>query len=359
MPATTIFPPILFVGVSCSEIIGSNSGTPFAKDMKRDYQKKFRIIIQNKVYAHTGFVCQHPALPVDFSVYYTPFGDYFDTQSVLIKKSAMPEHGEEDWQSWIVTCDYSADQEKKEPKKRDSSEPQSDPPEVHWETEVVQKAMPLDLNGNAFTNSSYVPYKPAPTIEMVRPILVFSRNEYVFGPQQIDTYAFASNLFTFLGRDQGYVRCDPPVAQKMFKGNLQFYKVTYRIKFGASFPLANKVFIREWNGFPGAGITPLWQINQEQQLYEWMDVIDMLDEGFLKLADIDESSSDPNAKPKPITRNGRQLSQPVLLNGMGQELKMINGKPDPTKGPVYNRFQVAKYTDLNALLTWLPYPFTP
>ncbi len=329
---------------SIGELIGSNEGTPFSHDNKREHTKRFLVRVLDRFYANDAYVCSHPALPQPYSVYISPLGEVVDNQALMIKKSAAPQNPD-DWATWIVTCLYSTDLGNRQKRSPSSdNQPQLEYPTLHWESETVQKAFPYDLDGQCFQNSARCPYKPAPTVELVRPVLVFTRNQLTFGLSDITQWGYVTNSEVFLGRLAGQARCDPPSAEAMYRGVLGYFKVTWKIKFGAKYPTKIAIKIRQ------VGDTGFYERITEQQQYEQLDVIDILDEGFMR---IETDANSPNKdKPVPILKNARQVTTAQLLDGQGQPLDSPTG--DAFSEPYYNRFTVCGEADLRELISQGP-----
>lgn len=323
--------------ISCGEMEDSNSGTPVSMDGITEYTKNFLIVIDDKSLAHSAAICAHPELPKKGAFYRTPLNNYFD-EFALMDKSSAQVLNKDDWSKWIATLHYTSRMPSGGPRKQQGqNNPEQDPPSVHWETEVIQKAMPFDLNGRPFNNSATTAYKPAPTMELARPVLVFTRNELTFGPFKIDYWALRFNNRVFMGRPIGTCRCEPPTGEMVFHGNLRYWRVTYRIKLGAVFKMTQKIQIRSK---VGNAVT----IAQEEYLYERMDVIDLLDEGYMELG----VGGPWDGKPVNIKRNGSNITAAVPLDGLGHAINYATVGPNLPE--VYNRFLVSQSADLNDLL---------
>lgn len=164
----------------------------------------------------------------------------FDLLSLAIKFSSK-RLTDADWGQWLVTVNYST---KLPPGGFPNSpggpqgdgannNPELEPPDIEYDYEVGQEAPQSDLDKKAYLNSAKLPFSPPPKFPAGYPILMISRNELGFNTQRANQYAFALNSDIFMGYRPETVMCYPPKAKLVFKGPLQYWRVTYRLKFAA------------------------------------------------------------------------------------------------------------------------------
>jgi len=281
------------------ELPEGRAGTPFNHGGAREYTRKFLVHIKNKEMGPVA-VCWHPGLPKRYDFYKSKSGVEYDLTSLCIKKSAVPKNTQQgdDWVQWIVTCEYSSELGKMaapddpgdpgDPGKPESGDspksagastnPELEPPELEWDWEIKNEAIPVDLDGQPFINSANQPLSPPPTVEVAFPVLVVTRNELQYDVDVAAEYAYAVNQDVFMGRDAGTVQCMPARAKAVYRGFLQYYRVTYRLRIRTD------------------GKT--WQP-------------EYLDAGTCRLQN---TPGAPNqGQPVPIIRFGAPITQPVLL----------------------------------------------
>lgn len=300
--------PVLsdFFGTVEEQFTGRN-GVPFNHGGERTYVRRFRVMVKYNTLSSMA-VCSHPAIPRPYSIYVSGNGVEYDPWALLVNLSAEQESsgGESDWQPWIVTARYSSELGKMgtpdnpgfpgDPLQANESgapsnkagaagNPELEPPEVEWDWDIVHRAKQYDLDQTPFVNSTGQPLTPAPTFEVAMPVLVVTRSDLSFDIDVAQQYAFAVNDKPFYGYGVDMVLCNPPKAKQIYRGPLQYSRVTYRL--------------RIWVGEPGTTWQPQY-----------------IDAGTCRL---ENTPGAPNqGKPVPIIRGPHAITQPVLLHN-GQE----------------------------------------
>lgn len=297
------------------ELDTEHTGTVFnALDGHREYTRLFLVRVKDKGLGPLA-VCTAKYLPRPWSSYMSKDGLEFDLLAKAQEISAtQPE--KTDWAVWHVTVKYST---KMPPGgipttpgwpagpggpggaggKGAANNPEMEPPEERWESIEVQRAWPVDLDGKAFVNTAGVPLNPAPTVEVGMPVYVLTRNELFYNYETAAKYSFAVNSDKiFGGAAPGTVRLRPPVAVKQYKGDYEFWRVTYRfeifVPFKADFGDGEKVIQKDW-----------------QPVY--------LNMGMSELKIRPKEGGGLSWQPVPIVGpNGTTVSEPVFLNAAGQ-----------------------------------------
>jgi hypothetical protein len=339
------------------ELFQERPGSPFNADGSRDYTRKFLVVVKRKGLS-VATVCSAPGLPAPWSSYIAGSDvdgiTEFDPSALLIKYSAEPQ-SRDDWQNWIVTANYSTNiPAGGEPfqggganafgnqRGGAGNNPEMEAPEVEWDADVQQRAPLTDLDGFAFVTSADQPFYPAPQFEYANAVLTITRNELGFNWQTAMQYAFAVNKEKILGADPECVLCLPPRAKWTWRGKTGYYRVTYKLRFGA---------------LKDDGVT----------LEKWQAVV--LDAGTMKR----ETRMVPNplagtagqpaqirhpkyGQPVPIYNGqGHPVTTPVLLDGRGNEAPMViarkpngepivddDGVPIERKKPSYLTFRIRR-----------------
>lgn len=332
------------------ELRETRDGTPFSADYEGTYVRRFLVVFNNTVdnkFLGSHAACRAPGIPLPFAPYQTADGKEWDLSSLMIRVSAHQQIGEDRYH-WIVTCEYS----NKVPEGgvplevgygSDTAgaqmEPQKQPPEIEWDFEVVNRAPRKDLRNKAFLNSAAQPFKPSPTFEFGRAVLVMTRNELDFDRKRATRYAFAVNSDKFLGCEPGTVQCMPPRAKQMFRGSIVYWRVSYRLRFGVSAPKDTRV------GRGGQLLSGAVQAAglDTEKLETWQPEI--LDAGLCEINKI--AITQNYGKQIPIFRDGIPISQEVLLDGTGSVLKPDK---DGEFTPVYLKFYIYRQEPFIPLL---------
>lgn len=329
--------------VSLGEMESGIEGTPFNVTGVREYVKKYKVVVNTKEVGPVT-VARSQGIPLPFTPYFGFNRNEYDNRALLVRKSAKPEK-EDDWQVWIVTCEYSSDlsqangiADNGEPTggadgggggnggSGGDSSPEDQRPDYSWSSEDFMYAPPRDLKGKAFLNRARMPFSPAPTFPMSIQVFHISRSELSFDRKKAKEWSYAINSLPFMGANRGNVLCMPIVAKQKYEGPSAYWRVDYTLKF--------------W-----------WD---EDTFDGW--------EPFLLNAGLCELQPIPNAaalviggvgiaveRPTPILSGGHPISQPVLLD--------INGKravQDPKTGiiePNWISFTMHKKRDLNLLFS--------
>ncbi len=307
--------------ISCNEIEVSRDGTPFVASHVRTYKRQFRVIVDNPL-AESNQICQAGPIPLPFAPYTSADGGDYDVSALCVKIAAA-QQVPDDRMHWIVTCDYSTEMPEGGPSAcfygsfplGAQNQPELEPWVISWEPETITKAYQYDRNGNAFTSSAGKPFKPAPSYQTARAVLCFTRNQLTFGREQIVNYSYAVNSDDFLGAIPGAAQCMPPTGKLMFRGNTAYWRVTWKVKFGGEDP-----------SYPDG--------------VETFDPVYLLDQDTFRLQDI--PGSPDLGKAVPILRHGVPVTDPLLLNGIGQPIG-VDDRPE------YREFNIYRTMPFNAL----------
>ncbi len=319
------------------EIFAGSVGTGFTTNNVRNYVRKLRVILDSDFtenrFASPGDVQVYPGLP-------RPYGSYIsqlsakeqDLNALCVRLTAEREHPD-DWQTWIVTADYSTEIPDHGPitdgtyvfgdsEIGPQNQPWLLPPKIEWDVQETTVARQYDLNGHAFLNSARVPFSPAPAFEEAYPVLIISRNEQNFTASHIADWSFVVNSAPFLGRLAGQVQCLPPKAKKVYFGRTPYYQAVYRLRFKVTdemVPLALGKLPATWQP-------------------------DILDQGYHRLV---EDQALGKFVPRPIYEGMTPVSRPRLLDGAGEVLVLPNA--DLSNDPVYIRFDVYRQRNFSEL----------
>lgn len=213
---------------SCDELFAGRGGTPWTATGERNYVRRYRVIVKDKNLSEVD-VIRCPGLPIPGSFFVT--SNSFDLLAFVASIDAKQEH-EDDWQNWIVEYKYSTRPPPGGFPTNDPNKPELEPPDMEWDSDVVHYSPRWDLDGNLFRNRANQPFKPAPQFQRGHTVLAITRNELGFNAALAARYNFAVNSDTFLGALPGTVQCQPPKAKMMFRGNIRYWRVSYRLKFG-------------------------------------------------------------------------------------------------------------------------------
>lgn len=292
----------------------SGAGQPFSADNVREYTKKYKIGTKIKEYANCIAIVKAIGLPTPYYPYISSDGVHVDPCAFAVRIRADP-LDPEDWQWWVVTVDYStllpeegANFYTQWP--TNLTGPQNNPwqkrPKLRMEFEDTTEAFPFDLNGKAYVSSAGQPFTPPPTRPWKHTVLVFTRNmpTQMVTPGIIGQYNNCTNNQTFLGQPQDCVFCNFLPGDLRYMGRIPFYEVTIRFK------LETRSFQDPNSMTPG---NPTGNLKRRT----WQPLF--LDQGTEKKV------LNPAAylafRTVPITRGPNIVTQPVLLDGAGDELQ--------------------------------------
>lgn len=336
-----------------SELFGEREGTPFSATKEREYTRRYRILARSKLEDPIS-IASHPRLPRPYSFYANYNGSVFDVDSLLVKRTAKEEH-KDDWQSWIVTDSYSTQMPPGGPNQaqqqnQSQGQPQNDPVTAQWGSETANLALKHDYDGRPWVNTAYAKFKPSPTVKVVRPTLTITRNELTWGVEKSYQWSNTVNILPFLDIPFSSVYCEAPTAEEKWEGNIRYWRVTYKLLFGARFP--NPIILRTvQHRMDGANVmdpannVPIDKVLEYEDLgYEYI-----IDAGLSKIA-----QNGPNAgKAVGIRREAHQVVDEVMLDGKGNELE--GNLPPALRPPTYLRFNITGGADFNDLLVaWVP-----
>jgi hypothetical protein len=226
--------------------------------------------------------------------------------------------------------------------------PWTEPPHIEWDGEEAREARETDLDGKRYLNAAKQPFKPAPTIELGRAVLIYERNESSHDVRKQTRYTSSINADEFLGEKPGTVKLHAPRARLMWRGGISYWRVTYRFVFNTPEGpvMANRLLQAGTHSVipPAAAIAAGVLDGMRTELRTWQTKL--LNCGLMQLQK--KWPAGPNANlPVPIWRNGSAVTEPVLLNEDGTEMK-----PDPTTG-LWPDANFIEFRDHLAL------PFTP
>lgn len=318
-----------FLAVDEFTPLGKASGVVFdASGYDRSYTRYFRVRTQQRPVGPFFIANACPTLPIPFAPYLRSDGLEYDPNALAVRISVDSDTESGDtWDQFIVKVDYSTKMPDGGPVGWTTpfSTPANTPwlrkPKFKWENENVVIAAYKDLDGKPYLNSAKMFFKPAPTVNRSRAVLTLTRFERRIDADIICKYVNALNVYPFMGRPAKAVQLIVLQADQDFFGPVEFYKVTYRLRFARK--LDDGTFESLQPEFWDAGTHRL-QLN-----------------ALVPFASL----------PVPIYRMGHPITDPVLLDGSGQELK-----PHPTTGAFNfnnSKIQFREYPleDFNALLT--------
>lgn len=321
--------------VKSGELRDSRTGSPFMAGGERQYERRWTVVT-NIVSLDPNTVCQAPGIPLPYSPYVSDDGFINDLNAVAVSFRAEKVDAQDDGFHWIVTVTYST----KVPvggipaltmfgssAMGSQNNPHLEPPDVEWDWEIIREAPARDLDGRAFLNSANQPFTPAPTFEKAIAVLVYSRNELTYNRQTATRYAFAVNSDPFLDAPPGTAQCLPPRGKLEHRGEMQFWRVTYRIRFGAPrFPQGpGTITVGAGESIASAVLDRPARAGLENELETWQPEI--LDAGLCQLQ-TNAARSNFN-QPVPIRRHGTPITQPVCLDGHGRVLEPVDGRITP------------------------------
>lgn len=236
----------------------------------------------------------------------------------LQRKRAQHDQGERTW--WKVVCEYSSISGQLLPG-NENPNPLLRPGVSRWDFEesfepAVKGYRYNDTTGqfndfvSGIVSSTGLPFSPPAEARVLRPVLIFTRNEANYPLSLAMTYQNTTNenQFTIFGKtvleDQALVWSILSSGQQLENG-YAFWPVEYTIKFNAD----------------------KWYIsNLDQDTFRW---------------------NQTTGKPEEIRFNGRIVTRPVPLNGFGQPLD-LSIPPNPADY-VYRTYRYYKRTNFAAL----------
>jgi hypothetical protein len=222
----------LFVLVD--ELPVQRTGTPFdatnlSRMYVREYTRKWKVVVTDR-YMTPTLVGMAPGLPLYYSSYIPNLLDY-DLYALLVKRTAEQDD-EDDWQTWTVTDEYSTEIPGG-PQDSNNVGPEMEPPDIEYEPFEETSAPATDLANQLFVNTAGDPFVPSFTFPSSDTVLTYTRNELNFDIEKAAGYNYAVNSDSFLGYPPLSVLCLPIRARKMYKGSVNYCRVTYRFRFKA------------------------------------------------------------------------------------------------------------------------------
>jgi hypothetical protein len=301
--------------------------TPFNSDGSRDYTYNF--LVQTWVPADEMMAVVAPTIP-------RPFTLHPKDLAALVTNISAEMMDDEDPTLWKVAVRYSTRMPPGGPaatsgagaysspdqQQGGQNNPELEPPDVEWDSETIQLAKMTDLDGKPFLNAANQPLTPAPVFDFAYPVLMVTRNELSYNNKTAARYSYAVNKEKFLGYEPKCVQCMPPKAKLMYRGLINFWRVSYRLRFG----------VMGDNGKP----------------LPW-DPAEFLNQGFMELKLL---PGDPKPQPVPIKgQGGANISQPVLLNGIGRRKLPIMENGRWVVKPEYLKFRMRPSLSFKKLIT--------
>jgi hypothetical protein len=322
------------------ELDVGKKGTPFSAgtDQVREHFRKFRVILRDKRGGDVA-ACSAPIIPKPYAFYMSQDGYEFDELALCVKISAEQEH-QDDWKSWIVSCDYSTDIPKNGIPNNFGSvgngqgrqqNPELEPPTLRWDFTDIQKNRPGDLNQDPFLMSNGRPITAPQNVARAR--LTYTRNERAFSRVVATKYANSTNSLPFAGVGKYMVSMPGPVAEMRQMGKINYFRVTYVFIFHENCDEKRQIPISS-GGIRAVAAVDM-RIEDWQGYYLDQDTM-FWDPVALKLRKI--LSGMPN------NRDGDPVSSPVCLDGNGRVLDLA------LSPPVYRFFLEKKRVDYNQLL---------
>lgn len=215
----------------CDEMpVPPGESVVYSMEGHRSYPRQFRVGVKVQGLSPIT-VSRCPGIPIGGS-FYVGLDGSGDVLAILRDIKAAPER-QDDWQYWLVTCNYTTDLRGNQLQTPDSQDrPELERPSVEWDEETMQYANWFkDRKGMYIGNSAHMPFSPPMSFPLAYPVLNITRNELNFNVTRAGDYAYAINAGNFLGYPRGCVQCMPPKAVQTWKGSYRFWKVTYKIRF--------------------------------------------------------------------------------------------------------------------------------
>lgn len=220
------------------ELFAGRHGS-FKDGSEREWVRRFRVRTTSKMVGPIE-VMFAPGIPRLYDSYFS-FGST-EVDVLALCRSITPTQDEDDWQVWIVECEYStASRASGQPPAgggdpsqggaNPADNPEVEQPVVEYGSHIRQVAFSEDIDGEAVFNSAGQPFDPVPTIEDGWDTLTVERNELEYDRSDMADYAFKVNLGFFLGEAPGTVLCRPITARQAYKGGLKFWRVRYEFHF--------------------------------------------------------------------------------------------------------------------------------
>jgi hypothetical protein len=330
------------------ELHDTRQGSAFSVRGKRNKFRRFLVWTTNPDYG-SNEICGCAGIPTPYSLYATADGQDFDILAVCTDISAVlvDEIKKDDSRYiWVVLCTYTSDVPEEgipaytgldNDPASSTNLPWTEPPIPKWEDEIEQKSPQRDLDGRPYINSAGQPFTPAFTAPAPRQVLILTRNEINFDRGIASSYGFAVNSDVFMNALPGSAQCYPIKAEQVTRGILKYWRVTYRIRFGAILgPNELNPILASLAPIIGlAGIQTLIAAGYNLESFQPY----ILDAGLMELKRNGPfAGSVPGLVPILLPGTGQPVSQPVLLDGAGQWVgrTQTNPKIGPNGCPIYN-----------------------
>lgn len=313
--------------LSVDELWEGRVGSPWNMDGHRDYKRVFRVVAKDKRVGPV-IVSRAPGIPQPGSRYVSANGVEYDLLAIATGYDCRQEV-QDDWQNWLVEVKFST---REIPKGENQNNPENEPADIQWESESMQIAPMHDIKGTPYLASNELPYSPPPTFDSPFPVLSISRNEITFDLSLADYYTNALNDKSFLGWPKGRAQCLRPTATQKHRGQLAYWRVSYKIRFRRKYPTGSSED-EPFKTFDGEDDT--WQPR-------------ILNAGIMEL-NPDAPVGAPTRQTHIRAWDGKIVSTPYLLD--------IRGKKQTTRFldnnqlvPTYKTYVQYPYADLTKLL---------
>ena len=346
-----LYPADLFYSV---DEIPQRSGRPYSKDGHAEYNRKWRVRARLKGLGPL-VVCTAPGIPRPGAFYIAATeGVYeYDTNCLLTDLRADEQPNNDDWGDYTVSAVYST----KLPTGGSASRPGSPShpatrenptlewPTIRWTFQDIEIPRYQDLDGIPITNSAGQALDGGAVMRRYScKVLTITRNEPSFDSDKAARYANSLNSKPFLGYQRWAVKCGAPTAEARWKGDLQYWSVTYQLTFHPK-----DIFQLEQVG--GLSIHPKTAANRSGDFYKWANTwqamrVDAGTRQYTGPLDRGAMLLDTNSTQQ-IFLTGRPVHDPVLLNGKGKQLLSAD---EPDMLPYYCVFRIYPEYDFTDLI---------
>ncbi len=335
--------------ISVGEIYPGRGGKGFTTSGERTYTRKFRARVNpddpdNRKLMDVDIMAD-ARIPKPYAYYVSTYPGHVqsDRLALCVAISAEREHPD-DWQTWIVTVEYSTTMPENGPNfawgfGNDRNGPQNQPelekPVVRWDKVKKTVARPFDRNGRPYLNAAKQPLTPAPVRTITYTVLLITRNLLVWNPTLAVKYNDVLNDTTCLGAPSGFVYCEVNGVEEKYRGPLRYFRVTFKLTI-ADYTVLTLMFDPVTDeGFYLEGHQPSY-----------------LNAGFYQLAEASTPEIGPplGPRPVPIYRDGiRVTSSPALLDNNGHAMAIGSD-------PFYLNFADFRSEDLDPIVEGVDIP---
>lgn len=207
----------------------------------------------------------------------------------------------EDGKHWEVNVSYSPWED--EENTNETNDPLLDDTQYSWGFIQHEKNVDVDADGEAILNSAGQPFSEPQVIDDSRLVLTVTRNESSYNPVTAAAYKDAVNSDSFFGMEPAQAKCANIGGTRQVDASKGIYwEVTYEFHFNAD----------KWNPTK------------------------ILDAGYMtRTGYFPGGGSSASVEVKPVTLNGKEPTEPQLLNGSG-------GLLEPGEAPVFMDYDLYK-----------------